>query len=270
MQRRLWILMAVGCFGSQAFAADQRQSSVGMPARIEQLVLPGSELEVKSLEDRQTPIVLRIASVFPHGTAHRYDLVYYGLDPGTFDLKDYLKRKDGSSTADLPALQVEITTLLPPGQVQPHELGTSAGPSLGGYRFWLIGIGVFWGLGLLAIVFVGRKRRSTSAATASRPVTLAARLRPLVEKARAGSLSVSQRAELERLLLTFWQRCLGLEGAKPHEVFATLRQHPEAGPLLTQLERWLHRPEPADNVDLATLLQPYAAADKETLHGAVL
>ena len=61
-------------------------------------VLPGSELEVKPIGER-TPIVLRIVRVFPHGTAFRYDLEYYGLEPGSFDLKDYLQRKDRSSTA---------------------------------------------------------------------------------------------------------------------------------------------------------------------------
>src|SRR5687768_1974296 len=111
-----FILLLIGTTCA-ARADDQRHSTVGMPARIDQLVLPGSELEVKPLDDRKLPVVLRIAAVFPHGSAYRYDLVYYGLDPGTFDLKDYLRRKDGSSTVDLPTLKVEIQTLLPPGQV---------------------------------------------------------------------------------------------------------------------------------------------------------
>ena len=33
-----------------------------MPARIDQIVLPGTELEVKPLADRKSPIVLRIAT----------------------------------------------------------------------------------------------------------------------------------------------------------------------------------------------------------------
>src|SRR5438876_7853227 len=78
---------------------DLRATTVGMPARIEQLVLPGSELEVKPLEDRRQPVVLRIVTSYPHGTAFRYDLVYYSLEPGEFDLRDYLRRKDGSSSA---------------------------------------------------------------------------------------------------------------------------------------------------------------------------
>ena len=251
-------LLAILCAGSAVLAEDQRQSTIGMPARIDQLVLPGTELEVKPLVDRKLPIVLRIADVFPHGTAHRYDLVYYGLDEGTFDLKDYLRRKDGSSTADLPALKVEIKALLPPGQVLPHALEAESGPALGGYRLWLIVGGTAWVLGLAAILLVGRRRRQGATRAREQPVTLAERLRPLVEAARAGSMSLTERAELERLLLTFWQRRLGVEDAKPQDAFAAMRQDPDAGPLLQQLEDWLHRPQPARAVDVASLLKPYA------------
>lgn len=243
---------------SPAIAEDKRKTSVGLPARIDQIVLPGSELEVKKLDDRKLPIVLRIVNVFPHGTAHRYDLVYYGLDPGTFDLRDFLRRKDGSSTADVPALTVEIKAVLPPGQIEPNKLETQAGPWLGGYRLMLIAGGVLWLGGLAAILLVGRKRRAEQARLAKRPVTLADRLRPLVEEAKTGTLSTTQRAELERLLLTFWQRRLGLENAKPHEAFAAMKQHADAGPLIRQLENWLHRPDPADSVDVGALLKPYA------------
>lgn len=258
MTRNLLTLLALLCWCSAAPAEDKRQSTVGMPARIDQLVLPGTELEVKPLDDRKLPIVLRIANVFPHGTAFRYDLVYYGLDAGRFDLKDYLRRKDGSTTANLPPLLVEIKTVLPPGQIQPHALETAAGPALGGYRFWLIVGGITWALGLAAILLVGRHRRRTAAHADDRPVTLADRLRPLVEGARAGSLSTTQRAELERLLLSFWERRLGVADAKPQEAFAVMRRDPDAGPLLKQLEDWLHRPQPASDVDVNRLLQPYA------------
>ena len=32
----------------------------------------------------------------PTSEDHRYDLVYYGLEPGGYDLRDFLRRKDGS------------------------------------------------------------------------------------------------------------------------------------------------------------------------------
>src|SRR4051794_25995117 len=96
-----------------ARAEDRRQTTVGMPARIDQVVLPGPELEARPLDDPRGPVVLRVVDTYPHGTAFRYDLVYYALEPGTFDLKDYLRRKDGSSTAGLPSLKVTVDPLLP-------------------------------------------------------------------------------------------------------------------------------------------------------------
>lgn len=237
---------------------EQRSSTVGMPARIDQLKLPGSELEVKPIVDDATPIVLRIAAVFPHGGDHRYDLVYYGLDPGKYDLRDFLRRKDGSELGELPALTVEITPVLPPGQVQPNELRIERGPFLGGYRLaWILGA-VLWAAGLFAILFVGRRRKRSHEETAVRaPKTFADRLRPIVEQAVRGEISHSRLAELERLLVAFWRKRLGLDTMKAAEAIVALREHDEAGSLLQQLELWLHRPGGSHDVDIPALLEPY-------------
>jgi hypothetical protein len=235
---------------------ELRATSVGMPAKIEQLVLPGPELEVKALADRRQPIVLRIVKSYPHGTAFRYDLVYYGLDAGEFDLRDYLRRKDGSSTAGLPPLRVKIESVLGTGQVLPTDLQTRTSPALGGYRIALIVLGVLWVLGVIVILFV-RRRKQDQLSLAARPVTLADQLRPLVERGVAGKLTVAECAELERILLAYWRKRLKVESARPAEAFAVLRADPDAGPLLDQLERWLHRPGRTEAVDVAALLRPY-------------
>ena len=91
-----------------------------------------------------------------------------------------------------------------------------------------------------------------------RPVTLADRLRPLVDAAVAGNLTQGQHAELERLLIGYWRKRLELEKAAPAEFIGVLRNHDEAGPLLRRLEDWLHRPGgAAEPVDVAALLKPY-------------
>ena len=72
--------------GSSVFAADQRETTTGMEAAIEGLILPGTELEVAPIEDRRNPLIVRIVEVSPHGTAFRYHLSYYALEPGTYDL----------------------------------------------------------------------------------------------------------------------------------------------------------------------------------------
>jgi hypothetical protein len=239
-----------------ALADEPRTSTVGMPARIEQLLLPGTELEARPLIDRKSPIVLRIEASFRHGDSYRYDLVYYGLDPGDYDLRDYLRRKDGSQASELPPIPVTIKSVLPPGQVEPTKLGLGLLPRLGGYWLALAGGGVLWIAGLLAILLVGRRRRRT-AAEESRPRTLAERLRPLVEEAAAGRLPHERLAELERLLLAWWRKRLRLEEERPAAAIAALRQHPEAGGLLSQLEAWLHQPASHAAVDVAALLKPY-------------
>ncbi len=250
------LLVVLGTLLHRPLRADELGGAVvGMPARIEQLVLPGPELEVKPLDDRRKPIVLRIIKTYPHGTAFRYDLTYYGLEAGDFDLRDYLRRKNGTSAGDLPALKVTIHSTLPAGQVLPSDLELQPSPALGGYRLLLIAGGVLWVLGLLALLFV--RRRKKAVARDAVPVTLADRLRPLVEGAVAGKLTLAQQADLERMLLAYWRTQLHLEKARPAEAFATLRRHPEAGPLLESLEAWLHRPGDPGQVDLAALLRPY-------------
>jgi hypothetical protein len=233
-------------------------STVGMPAKIEQLVLSGTELEAKPIEDRRAPLVLRVAASFSHGSAFRYDLVYYGLEPGAYDLKDYLRRKDGSSMKDVAPIPVRIDRVLPPGQIQPHSLVLAPSPFLGGYRLLLVVGGVAWVVGLAAILLAGRWKRTEVAAVSLRPVTLADRLRPLVDAAVAGNLTQGQRAELERLLIGYWRNRLGLEKVAPAEFIGVMRNHEEAGPLLRRLEDWLHRPGgAAEPVDVAALLKPY-------------
>lgn len=253
--RALALLAAVAL---PSFAHAQPETSVGLSGKIEGLVLPGTELEAKPLEDRKAPVVLRVAAVYPHGTAFRYDLEYFGLEPGTHDLRNYMRRKDGSPTANLPPIPVTVNPVRPAGLVMPNELTIDPGPRLGGYRLLLIVLGALWGLGLVAIIlsfFFPRRKRATG--PAERPVSLADRLRPLVEGAVAGRLGRDELAGLERGLLAYWRKRLRLEGAEPGEAMDALRRHKDAGPLLGKLEEWLHRPGPTGAVDVPALLAPY-------------
>lgn len=254
------ILLAIG---RASIAADG--PTVGMPSSLEGLVLPGTELEVKPLVDRKTPIVLRITEVYTHGDSHRYDLTYYGLEPGDFDLAAYLQRKDGSATAGLPKIPVTIRPIRPPGQIEPNALRPSPTPSLGGYRFWLALGGASWVAGLVAILGYGRGKKARRLSDGPHRLNLADRLRPLVEGAMHGTLNEGQHAELERLLMGYWRHRLNLDDADPARAIALMKQDEKAGPLLNQLEVWLHQPEGGKTpVDVAALLEPYRDLPAET------
>jgi len=244
----------------------QELPSVGMPARLQEVVLPGSELEVAA-GDPKAALVLRILRVSPHGSAFRYDFEYVGLEPGKYDLRDALRRRDGTpiarsetdaAAADaLPPVEVEIGSVLPAGIVKPHAPQAAPLPRLGGYAMTMLAFGVVWLAGLGLILFGWRKRRMQLAAASYKPRTLAERLRPLVESALAGRLSREERAQLELGLVAYWRRKLELEDERPAQTLALLREHAQAGPLLSSLEAWLHMPVPPEQVDLQALLAPY-------------
>ncbi|MBL8857729.1 MAG: hypothetical protein JNL28_04370 [Planctomycetes bacterium] len=229
---------------------------IGIPVRVTDLVIEGSEVEALPI-DPKAPLAVRIVAVRPHGTTFRYDIEYVALEAGEFDAAAALKRKDGSA-APIPAIPVRAESKLGPGIVRPHAPKLGDVPGLGGYRTLMIALGVVWLAGLAVLVWLGRKRRqATAAAHARRAQTLSERLRDLVQRAHAGELSERERAELEMSLVAHWRRRLALHDQPASAVLPRLRAHPEAGPLLVALEEWLHAPPPRPPVDMQRLLAPY-------------
>lgn len=236
--------------------------SVGRVERLRGVVLPGPELVARPIDDR-SPIVLRIDAVFPHGTARRYDFAYYGLEPGTYDLRDFLAPADGRPPEPLPPLPVTIRPAYPAAERRTvRDLEPAPAAAFGGYRRTMAAAAGLWVLGL-AVLLLARRRPKAADGPAARPETLEDRLRPLVRKAAEGGLSESDQAALERLLLAFWRRRLP-PSTGPLESLRALREHPEAGPLVRALERWLHRPGGDPDLDVASLLKPYRDAEAPT------
>jgi hypothetical protein len=71
----IWFLMLAALYSQDTKESPEPVSSVGMQNEILQVVIPGSELKVIPLDDRKTPIVLRIKAAWPHGSEFRYDFV---------------------------------------------------------------------------------------------------------------------------------------------------------------------------------------------------
>ena len=246
----------------QAFSAQPSDratgSTVGIPAKRWLLVPSGAAIVPKPLIDRNSKMIVRVLDSIPVGNQTRYELSYYGLEPGTFDLKDYLEREDKSPLGNTGPTLVQVRSVLPPGQIEPNSLRTTPATFTSHYRWWMFGAAVAWFAGLIAIALVGKRRREPEAVAARPPLTLADRLRPLVERAMAGTAQPSERAELERTLIDYWRRKLGYQSLAPGAAIALIRADPTAGALLRQLEAWLHQPPgEAEPVDLNALLEPY-------------
>ncbi|MDA7661810.1 hypothetical protein N8609_00455 [Verrucomicrobia bacterium] len=235
------------------------RENVGISISLQQVVIEGTELEVIPLAETKPPIVLRIEATWPHGSSFRYDFSFYGLEPGNFDLRSQLRRNDGSSLDTVQSIPVIIESILPPGKSEPAALKHHSLPAIGGYKQWMITLGILWILGLMGILWCMRQQKKTNGSN-TRPVptlSLGEKMEPLVKAAAAGGVSSSDKAELERLLLTFWSKKLDLEKLKSSERIQKLKKHPEARPLICALEQWLHSPTPVDDAEIQSILKPY-------------
>lgn len=259
----LLVVLARGAFAAQ----KPVESTVGLPGRVEQVVLPAPEL-VAAPVDPNGRVILRVTGTWPHGTDFRYDLEFQGFEPGEYDLARWLVRKDGGERQALPPIPVTVRAVLAADRMKPNPRAPGAELALGGYRALAIVAGLAWVAGLVVLFLWIRPRRAQQLAAPVRARTLAERLRPLVHRAVANELTSAERAELELVLYRHWKRRLGLEDADPARALSALRAHAEAGPLIVALEDWLHRPEPPRDVDVAALLAPYQDLPDEPEHAA--
>ena len=249
-----WMIMVCTCT-SVLYAEDRLDPTVGAEGFIEQIKLPGPELTGKPIGP-DSPMVVRVTNIFPHGDAFRYDIQFHGLEPGNFDLREFLIRKDGSSTEDLPKIPVRVKSLLPPGQIEPNALNQGWLPRLGGYKVLATLAAIAWFAVLLTLIFAGRKPKHKETPTAA-TLTLADLLKPRLQEAADNKMEPAQYAELERMLFAFWRKRLQLETDSPEAALQKIHTHPESGPLMKQLEQWMHNPARDNAVNLSQLLVPY-------------
>lgn len=236
----------------------QLTAPVGMFAPISQVYFPGTELMPDpGIGAAAGLMVIRVDGVYPHGDGFRYDLSWSGERPGEFDLTQWLRRRDGTPTTDLPALPVKVTSLLAPERFTPNDLRPPAGGWVGGYRVMLALLGVFWLAGLAALLWFRPKAPGTGAAQSSGRSRLEQIRGQLEAVLGRGELSTADKASLETLIMGFWREQRKLTALEPAALLQTLLADPDSGPLLRQLERWLYdRPQRADSAELQDLLLP--------------
>jgi hypothetical protein len=229
---------------------------VGQALEIRDVYLPGGEVKPTPRRDRKPPLVVRILETKPAKDGLRYDFEVQGLEAGTYNLADFLEAPAGTV---LPAIPLEITSPLPPGLPLPHEIPPGALPQLGGYRTRMIILGAVWLAGLVLILLWRKKKPAAADRGTDAPVTLAERLRPLIDDAAKGQLGTDERAKLERLVIGHWRdRRPDIAALPPAEAMSKLRQDPEASPLVLALERWLHaRGSETTKAEIDQLLAPY-------------
>jgi hypothetical protein len=261
------VLVAVGAVS--LCGAETSSRTIGIEGRT-RVVLPGKDYRPRPLDDR-TELILRIESLTPSADGKfAYEFSYIGLEPGPYNLTDYLVRPDGTRPDELGNLPIEVRSNLPAehdGQLNAYV--PRPFPWIGGYRVFLGMLLAAWVGGIVALTLVFRKKHVV-ALPPPVPVlpTFADLLRPLVESAAAGQLAPDGQAQLERLMMGYWRDRLKLPELRMAEALSRLKSDAQAGELLRALERWLHRRGGVPQSEVAAVLEPYRHAPAVNLHPA--
>ena len=246
-------------FITSLWSFGQTKAPLGFPETIEDLYIPGSEVEVIPRTNNESSLVIRVLKTKPAADGFRYDLEIYALDPGTHQIADFLRYVDNRAPVNNLDATFEVTTI--------HPLDTLPKPSdpepvdpkkLGGYKTLIIVLGILWALVFLAIIFY-RKKQVADFVAENPPPSLHEKLQVLVSTASRGDLTDHEQANLERLILGHWKKKIPEIGSlSPARALVELRNHPEASPLVLKLEEWLHAPgKTLSREEILPLLTPY-------------
>jgi len=232
--------------------------SIGIKGNLKTVILPYSGIKAKPI-DPKDKVVVRIVGLWPDAAGGRYELEYFGLEKGEYNLAEYLVVPEGADPSSLPKIPVKVTSVVPEGRLLLDDLKPTKLPDFGYYWVSHYSAYAVWFVGLVLILFWGWKPRTKSVSPRQqKPPTWAQTLRPLFSAAQSGSLTAQQQAELERMLIAFWRDRLDLSGIPASVAMEKLAEDSQAGPSVKKLEQWIHSPaDRRPNEDIEALLVPY-------------
>lgn len=192
---------------------------------------------------RGASLTLRIAEEVSQGSIRVYDVRYVVNLPGEFDLTDYLTSSDGQPIDDLPSFRIRgLTSLTKDIETRIREIEDVGVGIWHWYYETLAGLGVFWGLWLLGLIFLGRPERAPKPPAAPREPSIDERIEQFLRALEQGELSVEQKSQLEVLLLECWRRRLDFGNDRMAAVCRAVRSNDGLGRVYETLEAWLHNP----------------------------
>lgn len=203
---------------------------------------------------RGASIIVRIANEAQRGAIRVYDVRFVVNQPSdageggpegqkALDLADYLTSADGTPLADLPSFKVKGQTRLTRDiETRIREI-EDVGIDISHYYYeTLAGLGVFWGLWLLGLIFIGRPKRAPKPVPPPPEPSLAELIARYFAALGGGDLPASDKARLEALLLRHWRRRLGLTQERMAESCRQMERNAAVGAAYDALEAWLHAP----------------------------
>lgn len=264
-----WLCLLPMLLVNSLWADDASSLTVkrGLTARL-QFSHPSPTLQAIPDQSMDAEVLVRLERTGQVENEFRYTLSFFGTVAGNYDLSDFIVQSDGlplPANETLPAMMASIVSDLPPGRGSNlYEIDDPTVKAPGGYRATLFAFAVLWAAVPVVWCFVKwRARRPEQQIPDVSPPTLSDHLRPLVQLASEGRLSVEEQSRLEMLIYVFWQRRLRLPESLV-DALPVMRRHAEAGGLLRSMEAWIHDGKSSEaKLDPSTmdaLLAPYHAS----------
>lgn len=240
----------------------------GLTAQL-QFSHPDATLQAIPDQSMDAEVLVRLERTGKDSQGFAYTLWFFGTVAGDYDLCDFIVTGDGlplPAGEALPPMMVGIVSDLPPDRgTNLYEIEDPALKAPWGYRAILIAFAVLWTAVPIAWAYLRWKAgRPEPEPEVIPPPTLSDHLRPLVQQASEGRLSVEDQSRLELLIYVFWQRRLSLPESMV-DALPVMRRHAEAGGLLRSLEAWIHdkasSSQHLDPAKMEELLAPYQTTE---------
>jgi hypothetical protein len=266
LPRIIAILFVVGIAIAVFFFRPPEADTLNVPLGVEQaaIVTCSGPLVTVAPYKWGVAVNVRIADIKAMEGRRVYDVRYIVNRAGTFDLKDYLVAEDGSTLTNLPTfkfagdakLSKNLDTRIQETEAVQIDVG-------GRYYETMALLFVLWILWLLLLIFYKRPRAIAAADDAPSGPTPAELLTHFRTQLESGTLSTTDKARMEMLLLHRWRDELAL-GSMPMDLaLHAMSRDAKTGSALKTLQHWLHHPaSPVKTTEIAAMLSPASTSQE--------
>ena len=234
------------------------KGNVGMVKRLK-VTLDGELLMAAKVDDKADAMV-RIISTEKTANGFIYDLEFMGLEPGEYNLINYLRKASNGEKADLDEVKVEVGTELNAetwkGELLDFQKTVDTlTPWYKKLNYLFL---AFWVVILMVIIFYGRKKKEEDEVEVVQEKSLNEKICDLL-----GSLEGNSTKELwqriEGLIFQHWYERKNLEGLPMHEAIVKLKADSEAGPFILKLEKGLHSKDYRNEQEVSAMIKKLTA-----------
>lgn len=244
-----------------------RDNDPGVPLGVEHAVTiayTGPELVVKPYRFG-VPVNVRIANVIENDGVRTYDVRYILNTGGEFNVIDYLRTTDGSSTDQLPPFMVKGIESLSQQMDQRIERIEASGIEIWHYYYEAMGLIIALWIGWLLLLIFWKREKATTVVDMVQEPSFLELMEAFIDQIERKTIDNTNKAKMEMLLIQQCREHLGLSDLEMHEAMRRFGKDEKISQAFTKLQQWLHDPNYSISADeMVNILRPFSAKLEES------